>query len=145
MSNLHQDRLFYGDIEECYYHDKKTGESKSKIIKRNALLYNSGDYYIDLDQINFFDAFKILFNTAPEESLFRMPQFPQFIYKHFLCAWGGKVQGYWIGHKFVREESLKEALKAFKGTIILVSHEPEFYSDIVTDILNAEEWTTKIL
>ncbi len=43
------------------------------------------------------------------------------------------------------KESLKDALKAFKGTIVLVSHEPEFYSDIVTNILNAEEWTTKIL
>ena len=43
------------------------------------------------------------------------------------------------------KESLKEALKAFKGTIVLVCHEPEFYSDIVTNIFNAEEWTTKIL
>ena len=43
------------------------------------------------------------------------------------------------------KESLKEALKAFKGTIVLVCHEPDFYSDIVTNIFNAEEWTTKIL
>ncbi len=79
MSDLHKDRLFYGDIEECYHHDKKTGESKSKVIKSNVLLYNSGDFYIDLDQINLFNIFQILASTAPEESLFRMPLFPQFI------------------------------------------------------------------
>jgi len=43
------------------------------------------------------------------------------------------------------KESLKEALKAFKGTIVLVCHEPDFYSDIVTDVFDAEKWTTKIL
>lgn len=43
------------------------------------------------------------------------------------------------------KESLKDALNAFKGTIVLVCHEPEFYSDIVTDVLDAEKWTTKIL
>ena len=43
------------------------------------------------------------------------------------------------------KESLKEAIKAFKGTVVLVCHEPEFYSDIVTDIFDAEKWTTKIL
>ena len=43
------------------------------------------------------------------------------------------------------KESLKEALKQFKGTIVLVCHEPDFYQDIVTDVLDAEGWTTKIL
>lgn len=43
------------------------------------------------------------------------------------------------------KESLKDALKAFKGTIIMVCHEPEFYSDIVTRELDAEGWTTKII
>ncbi|MGM9970624.1 MAG: ribosomal protection-like ABC-F family protein [Anaeroplasma sp.] len=43
------------------------------------------------------------------------------------------------------KESLKEAIKAFKGTVVLVCHEPEFYSDIVTDVFDAEKWTTKIL
>ncbi len=41
--------------------------------------------------------------------------------------------------------SLKEAIRDFKGTVILVSHEPEFYEDIVTDIWNLENWTTKIV
>lgn len=43
------------------------------------------------------------------------------------------------------KESLKEALKAFKGTIVLVCHEKEFYQDVVTDVLDAESWTTKLI
>ena len=43
------------------------------------------------------------------------------------------------------KESLKNAIKDFKGTVILVSHEPEFYQDIVTDVWNLEDWTTKIV
>lgn len=43
------------------------------------------------------------------------------------------------------KDELKRALKDFKGTILLVSHEPEFYEDWVTDIWNIESWTTKIV
>ncbi|WHH61271.1 ABC-F family ATP-binding cassette domain-containing protein [Petroclostridium sp. X23] len=43
------------------------------------------------------------------------------------------------------KDELKRALQEFKGTIVLVSHEPEFYEDWVTDIWNVEEWTTKIV
>lgn len=43
------------------------------------------------------------------------------------------------------KEELKRALVAYKGTIILISHEPEFYRDIVTDVWNLEQWTTKIV
>lgn len=43
------------------------------------------------------------------------------------------------------KESLKEAIKGFRGTVILVCHEADFYQDIVTDVLDAEQWTTKIL
>ncbi len=39
------------------------------------------------------------------------------------------------------KEELKRALKDFRGTILLVSHEPEFYEDWITDIWNAESWT----
>ncbi len=42
------------------------------------------------------------------------------------------------------KEELKRALKAYKGTILLVSHEREFYQDIVTDVWNCEDWTRKI-
>ena len=40
---------------------------------------------------------------------------------------------------------LKRALMEFKGTILLVSHEPEFYEDWISDIWNVEDWTTKIV
>ena len=43
------------------------------------------------------------------------------------------------------KEELKRALKAYKGTILLVSHDPDFYGDIVDEVWNLEEWTTKIL
>ncbi len=40
---------------------------------------------------------------------------------------------------------LKRALQEFKGTILLVSHEPDFYEDWVTEVWNVEDWTTKIV
>ncbi len=43
------------------------------------------------------------------------------------------------------KSELKKAISEFKGTVLLVSHEPEFYEDIVTDIWNLEQWTTKIV
>lgn len=43
------------------------------------------------------------------------------------------------------KDELKRALMAYKGSILLVCHEPEFYEDIVTDVWNCEEWTTKTL
>jgi ATPase subunit of ABC transporter with duplicated ATPase domains len=43
------------------------------------------------------------------------------------------------------KEALKEALLQFKGTIVLVCHENDFYKDVVTRIEDCEKWTTKIL
>lgn len=43
------------------------------------------------------------------------------------------------------KNELKRALKEYKGSILLVSHELEFYRDIVTDIWNCEDWTLKIV
>lgn len=43
------------------------------------------------------------------------------------------------------KDELKRALKAYKGSILLICHEPEFYRDVVTDVWNCEEWTTKIV
>ncbi|MBR5485336.1 MAG: ABC-F family ATP-binding cassette domain-containing protein [Oscillospiraceae bacterium] len=43
------------------------------------------------------------------------------------------------------KDALKEAVQNFKGTVLLVSHEPEFYSGVATDIWNLEDWTTKIV
>lgn len=42
------------------------------------------------------------------------------------------------------KDELKRALKAYKGSILMISHEPDFYQDIVTDIWNCEDWTTKV-
>lgn len=42
------------------------------------------------------------------------------------------------------KDELKRALKAYKGSILMISHEPEFYRDVVTDIWNCESWTTKV-
>jgi ATPase subunit of ABC transporter with duplicated ATPase domains len=43
------------------------------------------------------------------------------------------------------KDELKRALIEFKGTVLLVSHEPYFYEDWVSDIWNVEDWTTKIV
>lgn len=43
------------------------------------------------------------------------------------------------------KDELKRALKEYKGTILLICHEPEFYQDVVTEVWNCEEWTTKIV
>ncbi|MDO5558657.1 MAG: ABC-F family ATP-binding cassette domain-containing protein [Oscillospiraceae bacterium] len=43
------------------------------------------------------------------------------------------------------KDALKEAIQKYKGTVLLVSHEPEFYNDVATDVWNLENWTTKIV
>ncbi|WP_088014923.1 ABC-F family ATP-binding cassette domain-containing protein [Gottfriedia acidiceleris] len=42
------------------------------------------------------------------------------------------------------KEELKRALKEFKGSILIICHEPEFYQGLVTDVWNGENWTTKV-
>ncbi|WP_122639233.1 ABC-F family ATP-binding cassette domain-containing protein [Romboutsia sp. Marseille-P6047] len=43
------------------------------------------------------------------------------------------------------KDELKKAIREFKGTVVLVSHEPEFYMDIVDNVWNIEDFTTKIV
>ncbi|GIO10950.1 putative ABC transporter ATP-binding protein YfmM [Cohnella xylanilytica] len=43
------------------------------------------------------------------------------------------------------KDELKRALQAYKGSILLISHEPEFYRDVATDVWNCESWTTKVI
>ena len=43
------------------------------------------------------------------------------------------------------KEELKRALKEYKGSILMVCHEPEFYEGLVTDVWDCAKWTTKIL
>ncbi|HYF92880.1 MAG TPA: ABC-F family ATP-binding cassette domain-containing protein [Symbiobacteriaceae bacterium] len=38
------------------------------------------------------------------------------------------------------KEELAVALKRYKGTLLLVCHEPEFYRDWITDVWNVEAW-----
>ncbi|TDL79152.1 ABC-F family ATP-binding cassette domain-containing protein [Peribacillus frigoritolerans] len=42
------------------------------------------------------------------------------------------------------KEELKRALKAYKGTVILVCHEPDFYEDWITKVWNVEEWAEQV-
>ncbi|MCC3358445.1 ABC-F family ATP-binding cassette domain-containing protein [Bacillus sp. REN16] len=42
------------------------------------------------------------------------------------------------------KDELKRALKEYKGSMLLICHEPEFYQDVVTDVWNVESWTTKV-
>ncbi|NLY45301.1 MAG: ABC-F family ATP-binding cassette domain-containing protein [Tissierella sp.] len=42
------------------------------------------------------------------------------------------------------KEELKRALKAYKGGVFIISHEPDFYNDVATEVWNCESWTTKI-
>ncbi|MCC8026354.1 MAG: ATP-binding cassette domain-containing protein [Clostridium sp.] len=42
------------------------------------------------------------------------------------------------------KEELKRALKAYKGSILLICHEPEFYEGIVTDVWDCKEWALRL-
>jgi ATPase subunit of ABC transporter with duplicated ATPase domains len=44
----------------------------------------------------------------------------------------------------VAKEELKRALNEYKGTVVLVCHEPDFYEDWVTKVWNVEEWSQTI-
>ena len=43
------------------------------------------------------------------------------------------------------KDELKRALKAYKGSILMVCHEPEFYQGLATDVWDLTKWTTKII
>lgn len=42
------------------------------------------------------------------------------------------------------KDELKRALKEYKGSILMVCHEPEFYDGLATDVWNCGEWTTRV-
>jgi ATPase subunit of ABC transporter with duplicated ATPase domains len=42
------------------------------------------------------------------------------------------------------KEELHRALKEYKGTVIMVCHEPDFYEDLATDVIDCTKWTTKL-
>ena len=43
------------------------------------------------------------------------------------------------------KEELKRALVEYRGSILLICHEPEFYRDIVGEVWDCSKWTTKVL
>ena len=42
------------------------------------------------------------------------------------------------------KEALKSALKEYRGSILLICHEPEFYQDVVNEVWDMSKWTTKL-
>lgn len=42
------------------------------------------------------------------------------------------------------KDELKRALREYKGSILLICHEPEFYSDVVTKVWDCREWSLRI-
>ena len=41
------------------------------------------------------------------------------------------------------KEELKNALKEYKGTVLMVCHEPEFYDGLATSVWDCSEWTRR--
>ena len=42
------------------------------------------------------------------------------------------------------KDSLKKALQEYKGSILLICHEPEFYQDVVNEVWDMSKWTIKV-
>ena len=43
------------------------------------------------------------------------------------------------------KDELEKAIREFKGTVVIVCHEPYFYESFVTEVWNVEDWTTKVV
>ena len=43
------------------------------------------------------------------------------------------------------KEELKRALTVYKGSILMVCHEPEFYDGLATDVWDCTKWTTRLV
>ena len=39
---------------------------------------------------------------------------------------------------------LKRALKEYKGSILLICHEPEFYEGLATDVWDCRDWALRL-
>ncbi len=42
------------------------------------------------------------------------------------------------------KEELKRALTIYKGSIVLICHEPDFYEDFATKVIDCSQWSTKL-
>ncbi|MBR6682799.1 MAG: ABC-F family ATP-binding cassette domain-containing protein [Firmicutes bacterium] len=45
----------------------------------------------------------------------------------------------------VAKDELKRALMEYKGSILMVCHEPEFYQGLATDVWDCTKWTTRLV
>ena len=43
------------------------------------------------------------------------------------------------------KDELKRALQEYKGSILMVCHEPEFYEGLATDVWDCAKWTTRVI
>ena len=43
------------------------------------------------------------------------------------------------------KDDLKRALKEYRGSILMVCHEPDFYDGLATDVWDCTKWTTKVI
>ena len=43
------------------------------------------------------------------------------------------------------KDELKRALKEYRGSILMVCHEPEFYEGLATDVWDCTKWTTRVI
>ena len=43
------------------------------------------------------------------------------------------------------KEELKKALREYRGSLLLICHESEFYQDVVNEVWDMSKWTTKVL
>jgi ATPase subunit of ABC transporter with duplicated ATPase domains len=43
------------------------------------------------------------------------------------------------------KDELKRALREYKGSVLMVCHEPEFYEGLATEVWDCTEWTTKLV
>ena len=42
------------------------------------------------------------------------------------------------------KDELKRALKEYKGSILLICHEPEFYDGLATRVVDCSEWSLRV-
>ena len=43
------------------------------------------------------------------------------------------------------KEALKKAIDEYRGTVLLICHEPEFYRDVVQEVWDCSKWTTRVV
>ena len=42
------------------------------------------------------------------------------------------------------KDALKKSLQEYRGTLLLICHEPEFYQDVVNEVWDMSKWTMKV-